>query len=346
MQRSLRWANVLIILLTLGAYFAPSISPGFLWPFAFLGLLYPTLLVLNLIFIALWGIRRQWYFALSMGAILVGWSQLRTIVGMNISAPPLPDRVRIMTYNVFGFGYVRDIKRSVPFWQTQMKQLQPDILCLQEFAYYPNVEKFFLPAIKEEGKMPYGVWRKKEEFAIFSRYPILNSEVHFFGSTNGYRIADLQIGSDKIRVFNIHLQSNAITHLANEVAENGSLQEKKTWLNIRGIFARFRRAARKRAEQSAIIARLIAQSPYPVVLCGDFNDVPQSYSYETLTIRLKDTFKMRGWGLGFTYAGLIPGLRIDYVLTDPRFKVVSCKRRKPGFSDHRSVVVDFEIPHH
>jgi endonuclease/exonuclease/phosphatase family metal-dependent hydrolase len=342
-QRVLRWANVLIVLLTLGAYFAPAISPSVFWPFAFLGLLYPTLLAINIIFIAVWAFQRKWYFALSLGVILVGWSQFRTIIGMSLSATPPPNGLRIMTYNVFGFGYVRNINRSVPLWREQMAEYHPDILCLQEFAYYPTVDKYFLPAIKNEGKMPYGVWRKLEEFAIFSRYPILNSEVHFFGSTNGYRIADLQIGEKKVRVFNVHLQSNAITHLANQVAESGSL-EKKTWLNIRGIFGRFRRAARKRTEQSQLISRLIAQSPYPVILCGDFNDVPQSYSYQTLTTYLKDTFKSRGWGLGFTYAGIIPGLRIDYVLTDPAFPIYRCQRGRPAFSDHRPVIVDLQIP--
>ena len=141
-----------------------------------------------------------------------------------------------------------------------------------------------------------------------------------------------------IRVFNLHLQSNSISALTDKVAAEGNIQEKETWLNIRGIVGRFKRAAQLRARQAEEIALKIAQSPHPVIVGGDFNDTPQSYTYHTLVKELNDTFKQCGRGIGSTYSGKIPALRIDYVLSSKHFKSIRHKTyTRRTFSDHYPV---------
>ena len=74
-----------------------------------------------------------------------------------------------------------------------------------------------------------------------------------------------------------------------------------------------------RAMQADTIADIIAASPYPVIVCGDFNDTPISYTYRRVSRKLKDAFREVGRGYSYTYRGFFDMLRIDYVLFDKRF---------------------------
>ena len=145
------------------------------------------------------------------------------------------------------------------------------------------------------------------------------------------------MGSKTFRVFNLHLQSNAISSIADDVAANGNINDKKTWQQFKSMIGRFKRAVIKRADQAEHVAEKIKESPFPVIVMGDLNDVPQSYSYRLISNALQDTFREKGNGLGFTYVGPIPGLRIDYIFADPKLKVLDFNRGNRNYSDHRPV---------
>ena len=57
------------------------------------------------------------------------------------------------------------------------------------------------------------------------------------------------------------------------------------------ILRKLKRAFLKRASQVEIIQEYVRRSPYPVILCGDFNDTPVSYTMGTLTNELKDALE-------------------------------------------------------
>jgi endonuclease/exonuclease/phosphatase family metal-dependent hydrolase len=92
--------------------------------------------------------------------------------------------------------------------------------------------------------------------------------------------------------------------------------------------------------QADIIDQVRNNSPYPVVLTGDLNDVPNSYTYFKVRGSFKDAFLEKGYGIGRTFRSLSPTLRIDYIFTDPRFSVVQFKREKKDYSDHYMIVTD------
>ena len=75
-------------------------------------------------------------------------------------------------------------------------------------------------------------------------------------------------------------------------------------------------------------------SPYPIILCGDFNDTPTSYTYKQLSEGLNDSFSNAGLGIGQTYNGKFPTLRIDYILHSPEFELNSFKTTDVNLSDH------------
>ena len=105
-HRLLRWLNLLLILVTLLAYLAPYVSPATFWPFAFVGLLYPWLLLGNLLCILCWLFFKQRYFLFSLACILLGWGHFQSYVGLHLRSGPYPeDSIRAMTFNSYGFRH-------------------------------------------------------------------------------------------------------------------------------------------------------------------------------------------------------------------------------------------------
>ncbi len=338
-SRLLRWINILIVLVTLAAYLSPYISPADVWYPAFLALAYPWLLLFNILFVLFWLSLKKRYIIFSLGCILLGWGHFRSIVGFSLSASTKEQaQLTIASFNVHSMKYYGAKGKKVHLSDISaiFDSKDPQILCFQEF---PNHREYAAPLLnhfKEKG-LKHQVWKDGNELAIFSAYPIVKTTSTYFNNTNGFQYADLNIGGNIVRVFNIHLQSNAVSSIADHVAKQGDLQEKETWLEVRGMMGRFKRASKKRALQADQIAAQIKASPYPVIICGDFNDVPTSYAYHVLSKGLKDTFKQKGQGLGFTYLGSIPALRIDYILVAPDFGIQDYDSEKTSFSDHRAI---------
>ena len=98
-----------------------------------------------------------------------------------------------------------------------------------------------------------------------------------------------------------------------------------------------------RANESKKIKEHINSSPFPVIVCGDFNDTPISYTYSTLKENLSDAFKESGIGIGNSYVG-IPSLRIDYILHDKKFNSYNYKKNKYELSDHFPISCSILIP--
>ena len=87
----------------------------------------------------------------------------------------------------------------------------------------------------------------------------------------------------------------------------------------------------------------IDKSPYPVIVCGDFNDVPNSYPYEKIGNGLQDAFVMKGSGIGRTFSGISPTLRIDNIFVDKLYSVHQFTRIAKKLSDHFPVIADIGL---
>ncbi len=309
----------------------------------YVGLAYPWLLLLNLIFTFLWAASRMRYWWYSFVCVLLGWGHFTAIVGLSVFPEKLNNPLKIMTYNL---GYIQIEGKKLKNLSSFIENQDCDIICLQEFCGSVADLKYQSERIIALSKYSYKVWGDHSLNTIFSKYPIIKSDTLRFeqqNSTNGCLYVDLQINETIIRVYDVHLQSNKVTGLTDELAEQIDYEHKETWMKIYTLLKRIRLASQLRARQAEKIAGHIALSPYPVVVCGDFNDIPVSYTYRTMSNNLKDTYKESGLGFAKTYAGNIPALKIDYILTDKKIKSAHTEILKVRFSDHFPTVTQISF---
>jgi endonuclease/exonuclease/phosphatase family metal-dependent hydrolase len=324
-----RWLNLLLILVTLISYLSPFIDPSSFWLFSLLGLGYPWLLLLNMLFVLFWVVLKKRYFLFSIACILVGWNHFQSFVGLNNRLSKSKGDISIMTFNSMSYSRLKG--QTKKDFLKMVQKHQPDIIAMQEgYSRHRPVDKKDYPYIYQP---------KSKKLLVFSKYPFEKKENMDIGNySNGCLFVDVKIKGKKLRLYNVHLQSNAVTKDASKLQKEGDLQEKETWLGIKDMLVKVKKATGIRSKQSKKILQHIDKSPYPVIVCADMNDTPLSFTYHLFSKKLKDGFKERAMGIGTTYDGNIPLLRLDYIWTDPSIQVKSHQIIKENFSDHYPVI--------
>lgn len=312
------------------SYSTPYINPdSILWPVAFLGLAYPFLLLINCLFLVYWLIRFKRHFWTNLIIISIGLAHFNNHFQFFDNEQNNQHRFSVMSFNVRLFNAYNWIEKKttsddiVNFINTSTS----DIVCLQEF-YAPNA----LPSINYPHKH-IGLQnnRKKWRMATYSTYPIINKgTVSIFGETknNVCIFSDINFKGDTIRLYNLHLASNWFQKEDYEFLERPSVE------GVENIIERLKISFSKRSKQVQAIKKHMNTCHYPIIVCGDFNDTPNSYAYKVLSEGLNDSFSIKGSGISSTYNGKIPLLRIDYVLFSPELSLSNFKTHKANLSDH------------
>jgi len=180
--------------------------------------------------------------------------------------------------------------------------------------------------------------------ATYSGFPIINKGTVSIKGKRKNNIciySDIVNEKDTIRLYNIHLASNWFRTSDYSFIQNPTLETEELKKNVLSIGERLKNSFAKRAEQVEAIKTHINKSPYPVIVCGDFNDTPNSYAYHQLSNGLKDAFVEKGLGLGRSYNGKFPSLRIDYILCSPELNIHSFNTSDVKLSDHYPILAGF-----
>jgi endonuclease/exonuclease/phosphatase family metal-dependent hydrolase len=334
--------NILAALLLALSYFSPVINPYKHWIFGLFGLLYPFFVFINLFYVIFWVFRKKWWFVLSLSTLLLGWSSFSGIIGLKLPSTEHDNdkTIRVMSYNIRALSKLtsyptRSIKENREKFAFFMEENKlPHVLCIQE-STNPNL-KWFKSTLAYPYTCRYPGYNSNT--AILSVFPIEQSGKVPFDKGNGDCVwADINFNGTIIRFYSAHLHSNTISLQADTLVTLNKLEKEETYKGIKGMFFKYKMATRIRYQQALKIKNHAHSSPYPVVLCGDFNDTPQSFIYHKLSEGLKDAFKERGIGFGTTWAGNLPGLKIDYILVDPSIMVYSHDIYRRQFSDHYPV---------
>jgi len=343
--------NLLAVISILFSYGAQYINPHDAWIFALFGLLYPYLLFLNLLFVILWLFIRKRYALISLIAILIGWKNLSTIITLPSDEPillPGPS-INLTTWNVHGFAGQMNVRGNVrPEIIEYISDQNPDLLCMQEVRIYEASVDPVFQKMSRSWDLPYHYGR--DYFApdqtngfngivTFSRFPIVRAGFLDQQPKKCFGIfTDIVVGSDTLRIINVHLASLRLDQSDVDFYYHLKKTETEKIRIKAGIFSILRKlkvAFILRAAQTAKILELIDQSTYPVLLCGDMNDSPFSYTYRQLTSSLTDAYREAGKGFfGSTYDGALPNYRIDYILLDRHYKTIAYRKADVTFSDH------------
>jgi len=354
--------NVLVAAALLLSYLAPFLNPSTWFLPAIFGLAYPYLLILNLIFLLYWLIRLKREILISLVIILLGWNHLNNLLPLNFRDSEIPVNVnrermfKVLSYNIRQFDLIHwtrevEVKEHILHF---VNEQDPDILCLQE--YYTSNRKGERPEeiVRELEQLPErAVYYSPDTrgdigigIATFSRFPILKkSRIPFNTTFNAAMYTDIQLNDDTVRIFNVHLQS--IRFRDEDYAFMDTVRLKYPNQQMRGIKnigSQLKKAFILRAEQAEMISNYIKDSPYPVIVMGDFNDTPHSYTYRKIRRGLHDAFRKSGKGFGYTYSGDLPKFRIDYILYSDPLIPDGFKRLKKDYSDHYPITTRFYLP--
>ncbi len=349
LPRSLLLCNVLIAVSLLLSAWLPYLDPQQFWLSGFAGLTFLICWAINFAFIILWLCWKRRYIWISLVGIVLSLHALFSSIGTNLISSKdtwlRSDRqFTLMTFNTSNMGlndYREDSVLQGAIYD-MLREASPDILCLQEF--YTNQNPDFtnhIDSISRTLKYPYHFFTCDMShwdywhygIVLFSRFPIIRSSkipcgYSSAGSGSSFLQSDILLQGDTIRVLTAQLQSYMFRDNDYELLEKG----KGTFSGVRNLASKMKHTIHKRAAQSRKMAGLIAASPYKVVVCGDFNDTPVSYTYNTISANMQDAFLEDGFGVGRTLSFLAPTLRIDYILAQKPIHVKSYKTfHRKGF---------------
>lgn len=287
---------------------------------------------------------------MSVGAIFLGYTHFNNFVGYSLfSASSKKGSLKVMTYNIDNFSHFlrkNDFDARYLALQKFILKENPDIICLQEsFITHAEYSKTFkkFPCL---ANYPYLSHPIEKGIVLLSKHQLSGqgviplSDGGLANNANGANFADFEWQGKKIRLIIAHLQSNSVTERTADLLSNPNLRDKENQEQAKSIIRSVRQASYIRAEQAAKLNTYIAASPYPVIVAGDFNDTPLSYTYHQIADGLQDAFAEKGFGLATTYAGDIPALRIDYILANDNFKILNFKTPSVSFSDHYPIMAE------
>jgi endonuclease/exonuclease/phosphatase family metal-dependent hydrolase len=164
-------------------------------------------------------------------------------------------------------------------------------------------------------------------------------------TNNSAMWAEIKYKGQMIRVYNAHLETTGINttlrRAAKVEAATGVEIENNAVLNA--IYGNYTIGMMARAGQANVLAMDMRESEAPIIVCGDFNDVPYSYVYNTMKGNLVDGFKECGSGFMYTYRGGKKMVRIDYIFHDERFKGLSFYKKELTLSDHFPVFLKLDV---
>lgn len=336
-----------LLLTTLAGAVAPSRN---IWP-SLLAFGYLPMLAVNVLFVVVWLLMRRWPFLVSVAAIALRWSfvGLTLQVGGTSKVPSADEHQQmftLMTYNVHLFGgvegnYSQSDTNALRFLDL-VRAERPDILCLQEYAAPRRIAvtdslmllgyNHYYGTHTTKAGVPYGS-------VVFSQLPIT-----FVKRIDGQKLmVEMHRDGRALRVVCLHMGSYRFDEADREEIErirHGEVNDstsRRTLSKVKETILSHER------EWTTNISPLVADCKLPLVVAGDLNDVPTSWLHARLDDRLSDTFRDRGSGLGFTYNGGFPPVRIDGVFRSADLRTLSHRRIRTDISDHYPVMVALEF---
>lgn len=354
--------TILLVLTTLISYSATIVNPvDFAIP-SYLGIGFPYILIVDVLYTTLLILTKKLTSLAMLAVLIFGYKNINTTIQVN----PLhyvedfsedDSSFSLMSFNVRlldRYNWIKsknDIREKIFEF---LKYESPEIICFQEF--YNNygdsitnediIKNLLKTEYCERDYNPEDTIHKTNKgYRIFSKYKLENKQPIFDMTDNLIGIyADANVINQKIRIFNIHLKSIKLGYDDYDFIEKIDKKNNKEQISGLGnIFTKLNKAYEIRVSQALMIDSIIKQSPYPVILCGDFNEPSVSYCYQKIIGNLADAFCESGTGFGETMRVKFLNFRIDYILHSKSLISKRFRTHKENLSDHYAISCKFKI---
>ncbi len=237
------------------------------------------------------------------------------------SSPAPVTSIRVLTWNIH-HGAGLDGQIDLDRIAAQIRSSGADLVALQEVDRgVLRSDRRDIPAELADRLGMHQVFGKNIDFqggdygnAVLSRFPVLESENHHYemirkGEQRGLLTTVVRTPAGPVQFWTTHID--------------------------------YRKDDSERVQHAhAIVERLRSEQPaIPTILCGDFNDRPESRTHAILTDAFRDVFAAVGTGAGDTFPAGNPDRRIDWILVaGPGVTPVSAEVPPTDASDHRPVL--------
>lgn len=370
MKLLLKTLNVIALVVLLLSCLASYINPNHIWQLSFIGFAFPVVLVINICFLLLWLFTWKRFVFVPLIGIAFSWAFIESTIAVNFFEKQEEKGIKVLTWNVKNFdlyNWSHNLETRADMMEL-IQEENADVLCLQEFysnnQVFHNLEYlrdtlgykycYFPPAVEltkqPKTKLQKTLWKKgalvqKWGVATFSKFPITNQGVVSFNNTFANRCiyTDIDFSRKTVRVYNVHFQS---IHLGyQDYATLNELEETQqtSWRNLKDVIRKMKKAFTKRAQQANAVFASMSNYHGLKMVCGDFNDVPVSYTYKTVRNNLQDAFVEKGECFGATFVKRFSIFRIDYLLCDKDITVNSYQTINRSLSDHYPVTATVEF---
>ncbi len=362
---SLIITSCLLAILYIFSFISPYIHPQKFWPITFIALAFPVLLAgVLIVFVSLLFFNTRWSLLVLL-LLLLGYNNITRLIAFNIpqhfSVENKSASLRIMSWNVKGFGNNSKQSESPQSIRRQMihyiKSLNADILLLQEFSEYKNEAVYSNTKMLSDSLGYKYYYTSKDDIldvsygpiemgsAIFSKTPLSDTVKMIYQNLTKPESAiraSIAFNNRKVSLITTHLLSMNLKNVADEYDEDSLFNPDKEFNKSASKFAKLKHYDKVHSNQAIELKAFANSSPYPIILSGDFNATPNSFTYQKIKGNLKDPFLEKGWGLGRTYSRLSPTLRIDYILAGKEFEIVQYHCPQLQLSDHYPLITDVE----
>tara|TARA_B100000497_G_scaffold128090_1_gene173232 strand:- start:1213 stop:2259 length:1047 start_codon:yes stop_codon:yes gene_type:complete len=307
---------------------------------SYFGLVFPLTFFLALI-VAIFSARDFWKMKVFFSLLIVSSLFVQRFINLS-SSVQTSEGIQVLCFNLRGgYSIVDKNKKQEASNLKELKHLlmtDIDIVMLQE------VNKRVTNWTEDYFPFKNIVTSKRSGTLIASNYEIVDSgEIDFETKVNSCVWSDLQTPHGIIRVYNVHFQSSKIYDDTEKAIAEGREYNPDVFTSIQSIMNKYRKQGLIRIEQAEKVKAHIRNCPYEVLLGGDFNETPMSYTYQIMKETFHDHFN-KSTGYGATYPQSSPLLRIDYIMSS---KNIRCERfeimRNISLSDHLPILSTIEI---
>lgn len=329
-------ANLCTLLLLWLCCLSTHLPPQTFPILSLLGLTFPILLCINIASILFWILFNPRMTLIPLIGIALTWSFIRDYIPINQTHEHLGERIKVFSFNVGGITSAEGYEALAQY----LKQEQPDIICLQEVS-----AQWIKTVQKDLGDSTYH-FDIVQNKCILSRMPLLGKgkSIAYPTRSNGSIVFTLKYHNDSILVINNHLESNHLTKDEREgykdILRGKEQDEALIKARSRNLIERLAESGAYRGEQTDTLLQFIRSSTIKsIIMCGDFNDTPISYTCRKLSSQLHSAYRESGNGVGFSYREKGFFVRIDHVMISEDWtSALTFIDQKCTLSDHYPII--------